>query len=298
MLRFKKGHKHSEKTKMKLSESKKGVKNPMYGKPLSIQHRKKISQSLKGITTHNKGKKGYTNKGSFKKGHKISEETRRKLKGRIPPNKGKKGLSGKDHPMFGKHHSKAAREKISKAGKGRKHSEDWKNKASERMAGKKNPFYGKKHDEPTRKIIKEKRSHQVFPREDTKGEKILQKLCKNVGIQFLKHKNFDLGFQWHQVDLFIKPNICIESDGDYWHGNPNDYKRRGKIQSGHRSDEIISKSSNKTTTVNDKRKSDNKITKALIQQGNVVLRFWESELEENPEKCIRKIIKIIKESRR
>ena len=165
------------------------------------------------------------------------------------------------------------------------------------MTGKKNHFYGKKHDEQTKKIIKEKRSHQVFPREDTKGEKILQKLCKNVGIRFLKHKNFDLGFQWHQVDLFIKPNICIESYGDYWHGNPNDYKRRGKIQSGHKSDEIMPKSRNKTTTANDKRKSDNKITKALIQQGNVVHRFWESELEENPEKCLQKIIKIIKESR-
>ena len=46
------------------------------------------------------------------------------------------------------------------------------------------------------------------------------------------------------------------------------------------------------------RKLDNKINQALIQQGNVVLRFWESELEENPEKCIQKIIKIIKESRR
>ena len=64
----------------------------MYGKPLSMQHKKKISQSNMGKITHNKGKKGYTNKGSFKKGRKISEEARRKLKGRIPWNKGKKGV--------------------------------------------------------------------------------------------------------------------------------------------------------------------------------------------------------------
>ena len=291
ILVFKKGHKHSEKTKKKLSESKKGVKNSMYGKSLSMQHRKKISQSLMGKTTHNKGKKGYTNKGSFKKGQ---TPWNKEKKGVMPEpwNKGKKGLQ--TSWMKGKRHTKESREKISKAGKGRKHSEDWKNKASERMTGKKNPFYGKKHDEPTRKIIKEKRSNQVFPREDTKGEKILQKLCKTAGIQFLTHKNFNLGFQWHQVDLFIKPNICIESYGDYWHGNPNDYKRRGKIQPGHKSDEIMPKSRNKTPTVNDKRKSDSKITKALIQQGNVVLTFWESELEENPEKYIQKIIKAIK----
>ena len=281
-----------------MSESKKGVKNPMYGKPLSIQHRKKISQSLKGITTHNKGKKGYTNKGSFKKG---DTPWNKDLKGVMPEpyNKGTKGVSpsGKDHHMFGKHHSKSTLAKISKTSKGRKHSEEHKRKMSERMTGENNPFYGKKHDEPRLEIIKENRSHQVFPRKDTKGEKILQKLCKNAGIQFLTHKNFNLGFQGHQVDLFVKPNICIESDGDYWHGNPNDYKRRGKIQSGHKSDEIMPKSGNKITTVNDKRKLDNKINQALIQQGNVVLPFWESELEENPEKCIQKIIKIIKESK-
>ena len=34
----------------------------MYGKPLSMQHKKKISQSNMGKITHNKGKKGYTNK--------------------------------------------------------------------------------------------------------------------------------------------------------------------------------------------------------------------------------------------
>jgi len=28
-----------------------------------------------------------------------------------------------------------------------------------------------------------------------------------------------------------------------------------------------------------------------------VLRFWEHEIKENPEKCLQKIIKIIKESR-
>ena len=97
--------------------------------------------------------------------------------------------------------------------------------------------------------------------------------------------------------MFIEPNICIEADGDYWHGNPNDYVYRGKIEPGLKPDEIIVQSKYTQKTANWVRKNDKKITRALVQQGNVVLRFWQSELEEDPEKCLQKIIKIIKESR-
>lgn len=49
--------KHSEETKKKLSESKKGNKNPMYGKKLSDDHRKKLSEVRKGKPSPTKGKK-------------------------------------------------------------------------------------------------------------------------------------------------------------------------------------------------------------------------------------------------
>lgn len=45
---FKKGHKHSKETKIKLSLQKLGEKNPMFGKKVSEQTRKKISFSHKG----------------------------------------------------------------------------------------------------------------------------------------------------------------------------------------------------------------------------------------------------------
>lgn len=53
------GFKHSEETLNKFSESKSGHKNPMYGKKISEETRKKMSE--------------------VKKGKKISQETRRKL---------------------------------------------------------------------------------------------------------------------------------------------------------------------------------------------------------------------------
>ena len=264
---------------MKLSESKKGVKNPMYGKPLSMQHRKKISQSNMGKTTHNKGKKGYTNKGSFKKGQ---TPWNKEKKGVMPEpwNKGKKGLQ--TSWMKGKRHTKESREKISKAGKGRKHSEDWKNKASERMAGENNPFYGEKHDEPTLKIIKEKRLHQIFPTKDTIPEKILQEELRKRKIPFRTHLPV-IG----QPDIFIEPNICVMADSDWFHGYiyMNGYDcSKNKVQNN----EFFEK----------KIQNDKKITQSLTEQGYNVLRFWEHEIKENPEKCLQKIIKIIKESRR
>ena len=70
------GMHHSEESRRKMSESKKGENHPFYGKHHSEDTRKKLSESLKGKI--------------------ISAETRRKLseslKGQVPWNKGKKGL--------------------------------------------------------------------------------------------------------------------------------------------------------------------------------------------------------------
>lgn len=65
-----KGTKHTEETRAKISEAGKGRK-------LSEETRKKLSLSKKGRPAHNKGKP-------------ISEETRAKLKNKIPWNKGMK----------------------------------------------------------------------------------------------------------------------------------------------------------------------------------------------------------------
>ena len=43
---------------------------------------------------------------------------------------------------------------------------------------------------------------------------------------------------------------------------------------------------------------DEKINQKLIQEGYKVLRLWEYDIKKNPKKCLREIIKIIKESRR
>ena len=91
----------SEEHKRKLSESKKGERNPMFGKPLSKEHRLKISLSNKGkhkVTEEHRKKLSAANKGvnnhnfgkpAWDRGISPTEEQRRKisetLKGRPQP---------------------------------------------------------------------------------------------------------------------------------------------------------------------------------------------------------------------
>ena len=110
-----KGLKHAEETKIKISSSLIGEKNPFFGKIHSDDTKQKMSNSLKGRQAHNKGKS-------------MSEEARKKLsearKGIAPYNKGK--------PM-----SEEQRKKISEAKKGMEatnkgipHSEETRRKMS------------------------------------------------------------------------------------------------------------------------------------------------------------------------
>jgi len=79
---MKTGSKHSEETRRRMSELKKGKNNPMYGKKrvMSEETRKKMSEAHKG-------------KFSGMKGKKLSEKTRRLLSEK---------RKGKNNPMYGK----------------------------------------------------------------------------------------------------------------------------------------------------------------------------------------------------
>ena len=70
------GFKHSEETRKKMSEAQKGKNHPMYEKTLSEEHKKKISESLKGKTLSAKIRKKMS---EAQKGKTFSEETRKKI---------------------------------------------------------------------------------------------------------------------------------------------------------------------------------------------------------------------------
>jgi very-short-patch-repair endonuclease len=76
-------------------------------------------------------------------------------------------------------------------------------------------------DELREKLSKRK----AGPFKDTKPERMMQITLALNGIKFQKHKAFKLGKSWHQVDIFIEPNIVVEVDGVHWHIEESDVKR-------------------------------------------------------------------------
>jgi hypothetical protein len=108
---------HSEETCRKLSEQKIGSKNPMYGRKISEDHKRKISESAK---IHMRDRY-------------VSIETRQKM----------------SKSQTGKKLSEETKIKIGLASKMRHFSEESRIKMSERQKGEKSPMWGKKQSPET-----------------------------------------------------------------------------------------------------------------------------------------------------
>jgi hypothetical protein len=122
----------SSETRQKISIANKGKRMPVF----SDEHKRKMSESMKGRETHNKGKS-------------PSEETRRKM-----------SESGKIRaPM-----SEETKQKLSKVGKGRPHSEEHKRKISESKRGKSRKPFSEEHKQKISEAQKKKSLSTVSTR--------------------------------------------------------------------------------------------------------------------------------------
>lgn len=93
-------------------------------------------------------------------------------------------------------------------------------------------------------------------RSNTLIERKIEDLLKFKKIDF-KHQ-YKLGY-WC-FDFFIPPNILIEADGDYWHGNPEKFKELNNTQL--------------RNLQNDKRK-----TEYASRMNYNLVRFWEKDIK-------------------
>ncbi|MDC0041257.1 NUMOD3 domain-containing DNA-binding protein [Candidatus Nitrosopelagicus sp.] len=319
----------SEATRKKMSETRKkmfaegkirkmtGKNHPMYGIKHSAADRKKISEKVRQAYANGKQpwNKGKTNVYSKEQLENISSSTKKAMarkdvqknlkkagklfkKGTKPWNTGTKGMMP-DPWNKGRKATEAERKKFSIAQKkyykehpeqieimrkvnlGRKHTAEARKSmsiAQQRLAKTKfTPEYRKK--------LSLARQGFKTPKIDTKPEKAMQKLLRDSKIKFDTHKKM-LG----QPDVFIKPDICIFVDGDRFHANPkkyaddviiwNEYNRKGRHVPAQTAKMIRAK--------------DMRINRQLKKEGFKVLRFWQTEFESDPQKCLNKILKKIK----
>jgi hypothetical protein len=138
------GYEHSEETKRKLSISRSGENNPLYGKSRSKETRRKISEGHKGKT--------------------LPKEIKRKI----------------SEAQKGKTHSQETRRKISEGHKGKTVSEETRRKISISKSGENNPFYGKSLSEETKRKISEARKGLKWWN-DGCGNTKLSKECPGEG---------------------------------------------------------------------------------------------------------------------
>jgi len=255
-----KGKKHTEEARRRMSKSTSGVNHPNYGKHLPKKTKKRIGAKNK-ITA----KRFWESMTKSQKQNSALAKNWFK-KGQAPHNKGKKfGLK--------------TRKRMSAS-------------ATLRFQTQKHPHQGTHRSEKTKQLLREARIRQKPPKKPTWPERFVAKMLETERIPFEKQKGFRNPYC--VFDFYIEPKICIFTDGDYYHCNPKDYIYKKKLYPGFKpNDRYVGKKYAK-----DKWASDKKITRELRKKGYTVIRIWQSELETDPEKCIQKIIKIIKESRR
>lgn len=207
-----------------------------------------------GIYKHNSLSKEHKKQiSNANKGRKYSDEIKKKISISLK----KYYKNGGKHSMTGKKLSEDRKRKIGLSKLGQRHSD----KTREKMSKNNGKYWlNKKRSKKTCKKIREtiiNNPIKIF--KDTSIEKKIEKELKYRNILFEKQKSL---CKIAIVDFFIKPNIVIECDGDYWHNFPDHIER-------------------------DKNKN-----RILRKNGYKVYRFWGYEINNSSKKCIDSIIGI------
>lgn len=119
---------------------------------------------------------------------------------------------------------------------------------------------------------------------DTAPELALRRALHGRGLRFRVHSGEVLG----RPDIINRSKrLAIFVDGDFWHGNPSDWTRRGFD-----SMEAQFRSANRKRWVAKLRRNmerDREVTSQLESEGWTVLRFWESEVRDDLDSVVDRI---------
>ncbi len=183
------------------------------GHKVSEETRRKISESKKG----------------WHPSEEAIEKNRLAHLGKAAWNKGKKmpEISGEKHPMFGKTHSKESIRKMSESHKRTMASPEFRKKLSDvhkmRLS---NPEERKRQSEVSRKTLLSLYESGSFPKQTNTfpERKVKEELLKKgykQGIDFIHQYKFMNKFMCDFC--FPEQKIIVEIYGDFWHANPRKY---------------------------------------------------------------------------
>lgn len=118
-----------------------------------------------------------------------------------------------------------------------------------------------------------KKNMQAIRSKDTTIELALRKALWKKGIRYRKNYKGLIG----KPDIVItKYRIVVFCDSDFWHGYDWD-NRKSRIKSNQ--EYWIPK-------IERNMKRDREVTAALVEQGWIVLRFWEHTIRKELEECV------------
>ena len=107
---------------------------------------------------------------------------------------------------------------------------------------------------------------------DCQHELVLRRELTKLGLRFRKHSKGLIG---NPDVVFVPAKVIVFCDGDFWHGR-NWRRLRRALAKRHNADYWIAK-------IKRNRAHDRKVTRMLLSDGWLVLRFWETDILKDPE---------------
>ncbi len=123
-----------------------------------------------------------------------------------------------------------------------------------------------------------KKNMQNIRSKDTKAEILLRKALWHKGLRYRKNvKNLP-----GTPDIvFTKRKIAIFVDGDFWHARGHQNRPGEQVATN---EEFWRKK------LADNVERDRFVNDALLEQGWLVLRFWESDVKKDLNKCVNEVL--------
>jgi len=123
---------------------------------------------------------------------------------------------------------------------------------------------------------------------DSRAELALRRALHAAGLRYRLHAKDVTG----RPDLVIRSRrLAVFVDGDLWHGNPEEVRRRGRSTLA---DLFPTRTEWWVAKIERTVQRDREVTTALREQGWTVVRLWEHDVLGDPERCARTVLDILK----